>query len=640
MNVFDLQAVLTLDSSEYDKALSSSEKSASSWSSGLKKGAAVAGAAFVAAGAATIKGVSDVAKYGDEIDKTSQKLGLSTDAYQKWDYVLNIAGTEMSSMTTGLKTLTNKLDDAKNGSSSAQEMFGKLGLSMDDLADMSREDIFEATVRSLTDMEDSTERAALANDLFGKSGQNLAPLFNMTNEEIDELMNNTEELGMIMSEDAVKASAAYQDAMTTLKGTLGGVRNSVFSKLLPAFTAAVDGATALAGGAKKAFQEGGIISAVEYVGTTIYDTLTGKLSAAADFLVQKFPALEGFFEDVKGLWETAKDTIGSVMELIKTLITVALDSIKKFWDKWGSTILSVVKTVWNTIKTVIQNALNIIKGIITVVTAVLSGDWKKAWEGIKSIASNTWEAIKTIITNAINIVKTTITNVFNNIKANVSTIFNSIKATISSIWDGIKTKVSSVVDSIKTKISSVFNAIKSTASSVWNGIKTAITNPIESAKNTISNIMSKIKGMFPLSIGRIFSNLTLPHISVSAGSPPFGIGGKGTKPSFSVEWYKKAYQNAYEFDYPTILPAVGFGDGVGSEMVIGKNYLMETLGDAVESRVGNLEGVMKNILAYLNLYFPQFASMELTVNGSALAGAIATDMDRALGNIEARKRRG
>lgn len=59
--------------------------------------------------------------------------------------------------------------------------------------------------------------------------------------------------------------------------------------------------------------------------------------------------------------------------------------------------------------------------------------------------------------------------------------------------------------------------------------KEAITKPIEDAK-------AKIKGIFPLSIGRIFSNLRVPHINISGGSPPFGIGGLGTKPSISVTW--------------------------------------------------------------------------------------------------------
>lgn len=81
-------------------------------------GAAMAaiGTATVAAGKELFNLAQETANAGDEIDKTSQKLGMSAEAYQKWDYVLGQSGVEITSMTTGMKTLTNKIDDAKNGS--------------------------------------------------------------------------------------------------------------------------------------------------------------------------------------------------------------------------------------------------------------------------------------------------------------------------------------------------------------------------------------------------------------------------------------------------------------------------------------------------------------------------------------------
>ena len=114
---------------------------------GVAMAAAVAaiGTAAVAAGKKLWNMASETAQAGDEIDKTSQKLGLSAEAYQEWDYVLGQAGVDITSMTTGLKTMTNQIDDAKNGSVQAQERFKKLGISMSDLQSMSREDVFAAT---------------------------------------------------------------------------------------------------------------------------------------------------------------------------------------------------------------------------------------------------------------------------------------------------------------------------------------------------------------------------------------------------------------------------------------------------------------------------------------------------------------
>ena len=119
--------------------------------------------------------------------------------------------------------------------------------------------------------------------------------------------------------------------------------------------------------------------------------------------------------------------------------------------------------------------------------------------------------------------------------------------------------MSSVLSAIRSTFSSVVGGIRSTVSSAFNAIKSAMTHPIETAKSTIQGIMNKIKGIFPLHIGRIFSGLSLPHISVSGGKAPFGIGGKGSLPKFSVNWHAKGVV----FDAPTLIPTLNGIHGVG-----------------------------------------------------------------------------
>jgi hypothetical protein len=117
---------------------------------------------------------------------------------------------------------------------------------------------------------------------------------------------------------------------------------------------------------------------------------------------------------------------------------------------------------------------------------------------------------------------------------------------------------------------------------VWNGIKSAITSPIEAAKNTVRNTLNSIRSFFPLSIGNIFSNLRLPHISVSGGSPPFGIGGAGSLPHFSVSWYKTGAIFKKPTIFGTALGWTGVGEA-GPEAVAPIDTLKEYVQDAVES---------------------------------------------------------
>lgn len=124
--------------------------------------------------------------------------------------------------------------------------------------------------------------------------------------------------------------------------------------------------------------------------------------------------------------------------------------------------------------------------------------------------------------------------------------------------------------------SGITSGIRSKVSSAMTRVKEAISKPIEEAKDKVKGILDKVKGFFPLSIGRIFSNLKVPHINVSGGSAPFGIGGLGTRPSISVSWYKKAEENPYLLQHATL-----FGAGEGKdEIVYGRDALMRDIEQA------------------------------------------------------------
>ena len=66
-----------------------------------------------------------------------------------------------------------------------------------------------------------------------------------------------------------------------------------------------------------------------------------------------------------------------------------------------------------------------------------------------------------------------------------------------------------------------------------------IKSAIDKLLAPIKNFVNKVKGFFPINLGKILSGIKMPHFSVSGGSAPWGIGGKGSLPKFSVNWYAK-----------------------------------------------------------------------------------------------------
>ena len=325
---------------------------------------AVVGTA-VAAGGALVDSAKAVSEYGDEIDKTSQKLGLSKEAYQEWDYVMHLAGTEMSSMTTGLKTLTNKLDDAKNGSEDAVAMFDKLGISMDDINSMSREDLFAKTIAGFQGMADSTERAALANDLFGKSGQNLTPLFNQSAKDTQALIDEAHEYGMIMSDEAVSASAAFQDSLTKMENTIAGVKNSMIGDLLPSLTMVTDGLAKVFKGDMSGadMMAEGIKSIIENL-TNAIPTIISTMTTIITTVAQKLPEL------LTVLVTAIIDVLPQLADGILGVLPLILDAVGKILTEVAANLGNFIFPIIDALPTLI---LQIATALVTYWPQIYSG---------------------------------------------------------------------------------------------------------------------------------------------------------------------------------------------------------------------------------------------------------------------------
>ena len=180
-------------------------------------------------------------------------------------------------------------------------------------------------------------------------------------------------------------------------------------------------------------------------------------------------------------------------------------------------------------------------------------------------------------------------------------------------WDTIKAKATQVFTAIKTTVATNFNTLKNTVTTVWNAIKNAITKPIETAKQLVQKAIDKIKSFFPLKIGKLFSGMKLPHFNIK-GKAPFGIGGKGEKPSISVNWYKKAMQQPYMFSNATL-----FGAGEkGDEMLYGRNSLLNDI--AMASGGTEVVARLSAIEAILDYYLPK--GQQIVMDNGALIGQV------------------
>lgn len=638
MNVFELAAKLTTDTSGFDKGLKTADKSMQDFASkatktlnNLKK--VFAAVVSVAAVKKVANGIFSLAnatsQLGDRVDKQSQALGMSRKAFQEWDYILSQSGASIDSMGMSMKTLNEAI---LGGGKEAQNAFKELGLSVKDLAGMSQEQAFEETVKALQRMPAGAQKSSLALKMFGRNAQSLMPLLNSSADSVEQLKKRAEELGLVMSDEAVDASVAYGDALDTLKRTMTGIKNTVGSRLLPALTDGMIAVTNYAGKFRGYVQKA--IETGDWKG--LFKNIGGDIEEAAKLLWIRIT------DTVPVLWENAQNsllesdspilqTIGSLMKDISDAIQYVADHKEDFvqtFNEITGAIGNVVTTGIETVKSVFEwlnehgiETQDVVKGVIAAfaviklvsiasamnpivlaiegiaaAAALIIANWDEIeaffvnlWSSVSESANEAWKSVeKWFGENIIDPIK----KKWDEVTAKVADIVDSVKAgwtlfklwfsnaiitPVKDAWDAITTKVTEIVELVKVewdKIVSWFSgAIISPISGTWDGVLSGVNSAIESVKSAWASIVEWFEGSIISPISEAWSNLTSSLSGAGAAS--------GTTPSYGSD---PTAESTWSPSWFTSMPSFG-SHANGLSFVPENGYLAELhFGEAVLSR--------------------------------------------------------
>ena len=204
-----------------------------------------------------------------------------------------------------------------------------------------------------------------------------------------------------------------------------------------------------------------------------------------------------------------------------------------------------------------RNAVNeIFGGVVGFFTGTVAPALVGAFETVSSGISGAVDFISSVPGSIIGF--------FTGIGETVGGFFSSIPSKVSSVFSGVVGHVSG----IPGRIVSFFSGIGSKIGGFFSNVKSVITKPFNDAWNALKGIPGKITGIF----GKMrieIPHFNLPHINVDGGQAPWGIGGAGRAPSFSVDWYAKGGF----FDSPSI---IGVGDDhTGGEYVLNQRHIVQ-----------------------------------------------------------------
>ena len=382
MNLFELQASVLLNSDQFNSGIDSATERGESFgasfgrvAAGIGKAAvAITGAALAVGG--TLAGVAiSVANTGNEIALMSDRLGMSTQTYQEWDYILRQNGSSTYYLSYGVRNLSNMMGGSELQANKLKGAMGQLGSSFEALEDKSPAEAFDYIVRLLQDMPEGAEKTALAMQLLGRrGGMELMPLLNGTAESMDVLRERAHELGAIMSEETIYQSQRLNNALTDMGQIVTGLKMRIGEALIPSL---VEGAEALVNmflgveGAEEEFQNAidtlintiaeKVPKFIENGSVMILSFVQGIASALPDLVKGAMPVIPTIIETILGmlpeLFQVGVDILVAVIEgiadMLPELVPLAVE-----------TILTLYKAFVENVPLLIDAALQIIMGLV------------------------------------------------------------------------------------------------------------------------------------------------------------------------------------------------------------------------------------------------------------------------------------
>jgi len=523
-----------VDNEEANKSIAKTEEKAEGLGTKLGNGiktAAKWGTAIVGGATAAVGGLiavtNQTAEYADEIDKLSERTGINREELQRWKYAASQSGADIGKLETGVKKLSDVMDDAINGNEKTQEAFTKLGISLDDLKNKSQEDIFSAVMNGLADMEQGAQRNALGNDLLGKSYTEMLPLLNAGSGGMQELKDRADELGIVMSEDMVKANVKFGDTMADVKDAFGGIVRELTNVALPMLQNFLDfilehmpqiqsvlssvfdtlsGVVAAVLPLLMQLVEGALPPIIDLLMQVANEVLPPVISLITDIIQAVLPPLIDLFSTVIqtilppvidllkfiintilppfiGLFTKIINTVlPPLMELFKTIIDTLLPPIIDLFKQIIDAILPPLIDLFNVfIDTVLPPLMELITEIVNVILPPLLAIFNELAGIVLPLVITVFESLVPIIEPIMNAISAVIKTVLALIKGDWEGVWNGIKEFFGAIWDVIV----KAAEGFGKIFGEIFEGIKKVVLGIWNGI-------VNHIKNNINNIIKLV----------------------------------------------------------------------------------------------------------------------------------------------------
>lgn len=500
-NIFSLYGTVFIDNEKANKAIDETTNKGSSLGSKVGGVLSTVGKTALAMGTAVVTGATAVttglmgmansaASTADEFDKASLRTGIQVEELQRLKYAAEQSGLGLETIEKSAKKLNDRLGEVSEGNDKTIGMFDKLGVSVNnaDGSMRSSTEVYEDVLFKLAEMGDTAEATAIGTDLFGKAFVDMKPLLAAGTDGIQDLMQNADKLGIVMSEDSVKAGVKFGDTIADIKSAAGGMVKSLGSSMIPLFQ-------------------------------TIADLIIENIPTISSMVSSMAPILSQIFMSI----------VPPLMQLAQTLLPIILNLIQLLLPFIAQVCESILPVLVQLIELIMPPLMQLIELILPLILSLI--------EPLLPLLQPLLELLQPFIDLLILILQP-LTELLNLILPPLISLISIIIQTIIPLLSAQLTFVANIIGGVfgntLSYITSQIQVVKNIFMNIIDFIKNVFTGNWQAAwqnvKQIFGNIISGITNLFKLPLNFIIDGMnafikSLNKLKIPNWVP--GVGGKG-----------------------------------------------------------------------------------------------------------------
>lgn len=197
--------------------------------------AAIGGIGAAGAIAAVTARIASAVAVADQLNRTSQKIGVTVEALSALEYAAKLADVSSETLSGSLGKLSKTMASAAAGGAADAAAFDAVSVAVKNADGTLRrtDDVLADIATAFGTLPDGATKTALAMRLFGRAGAELIPLLNDNADGFKSVTKEAQQFGVVISKDLAAQADALGDDFDRLRAASSALGISLASDVVP-----------------------------------------------------------------------------------------------------------------------------------------------------------------------------------------------------------------------------------------------------------------------------------------------------------------------------------------------------------------------------------------------------------------------